>query len=154
MKVIFLDVHGVLCCMRSAAAYGGYPAAGNPMSWDRFDNTAIALLQAAVEVTGAKIVLASNWRESVNLDALEYRLGVKFVGTTRNSTGEKDTRGARIGDWLTANPSVTTYAILDDAAEDEFTKDQIYYLCQCSERNGFLLGHFDQMVEIFGVSPL
>jgi len=150
MKVIFLDIHGVLCCARSAAALGGYPAAGNPSAWYRFDNTAIALLRAAVAHTGAKVVLSSNWRETVNLDALEYRLGIKFVGTTRATTDETDTRGARVADWLAANPSVSAYAILDD--DMDFNPDQMACLCLSSKRNGFLLGHFDQMCELLGAA--
>lgn len=151
MKVIFLDIHGVLCCARSAAAYGGYPAAGNPSGWYRFDRCAITLLQAAIKHTGARVVLSSNWRESVNIDALEYCLGVKFVGTTRASSGDTDTRGARVADWLAANPSVTQYAILDD--DMDFNPDQMPKLCLSSKRNGFLLGHYDQLCELMGAAP-
>lgn len=151
MKVIFLDIHGVLCCARSAAACGGYPAAGNPASWVRFDNTAIALLRTVVACTGANVVLSSNWRDEANLPALEYRLSTKFFDTTRPSSGEADTRGARVADWMTQHPEVDTYAILDD--DEDFNPDQARQLCLTSKRNGFLLGDFDQAVELLGVSP-
>lgn len=147
MKLIFLDIHGVLCSMRSAAAYGGYPAPGNPASWDRFDDTAIALLRAAVTHTGAKVVLASTWRESASIPALEYRLGVKIHDATRPASAE-DSRGARVLDWLAAHPEVDRYAILDD--DDDFYQNQMDKLCMTSKRNGFLLGHFDEMVELLG----
>jgi hypothetical protein len=149
MKVIFLDINGVLCSMRSAAAHGGYPAPGNPSSWDRFDETAIALLRAAVTHTGARVVLGSNWRDTVNLGALEYRLGVKIHDVTRAATEEGDSRGARVLDWLAAHPEVERYAILDD--DDDFYQNQMDRLCLTSKRNGFLLGHFDELVELLGV---
>ena len=148
MKVIFLDIHGVLCSMRSAAAYGGYPAAGNPASWDRFDDTAIALLRAAIAHTGARVVLSSTWRDEANLAALEYRFGVKIYDVTRASTGDTDTRGARVLDWLAAHPDADRYAILDD--DDDFYQNQMDKLCLTSKRNGFLLGHFDEMIELLG----
>lgn len=149
MKVIFLDITGVLCSMRSAAAHGGYPAPGNPASWDRFDETAIALLRAAVTHTGARVVLASTWRDIVNLGALEYRLGIKIHDVTRSSTADGDTRGARVVDWLAAHPEVERYAILDD--DDDFYQNQMDKLCLTSKRNGFLLGHFDELTELLGV---
>jgi hypothetical protein len=152
MKVIFLDINGVLCSMRSAAAHGGYPAPGNPSSWDRFDETAIALLRAAVTHTGARVVLGSNWRDTVNLGALEYRLGIKIHDVTRPATEEGDSRGARVLDWLAAHPEVERYAILDD--DDDFYQNQMDKLCLTSKRTGFLLGHYDEMTELLGVIPV
>lgn len=149
MKVIFLDIGGVLCSMRSAAAYGGYPMPENTTTWDRFDETAIALLQAAVMHTGAQVVLASTWRDTVSIPALEYRLGVKIHDVTREATEEGDTRGARVLDWMAAHPEVERYAILDD--DDDFYQNQMDKLCLTSKRNGFLLGHFDEMVELLGM---
>jgi hypothetical protein len=148
MKVLFLDIHGVLCSARSAAAYGGYPAPGNPASWDRFDQTAIDLLKSAVKLTGARIVLGSTWRETASIPALEYRLGLKIVGVTRPSI-EEDSRGGRLRDWLADHAEVERYAILDD--DEDFYAIQKDRLCLTSKRNGFLLGHFDELVEMLGM---
>lgn len=149
MKVLILDIHGVLCSARSAAAYGGYPAPGNPASWDRFDQTAIDLLKSAVKLTGARVVLGSTWRESASIPALEYRLGLKIMDVTRPSTAE-DSRGSRLRDWLAGHPEVERYAILDD--DEDFYAVQKDRLCLTSKRNGFLLGHFDELVEMLGMS--
>lgn len=147
MKVIFLDIDGVLCSMRSAAAHGGYPAAGNPMSWSKFDDTAIELLRTAIAETGAHVVLSSSWRTEVNMGALEYRLGLRLHGATRASA-ENDARGKQIEDWLLANPGVQRYAILDDG--EDMLPHQMDKLCRTSHRNGFLLGHYEELVELLG----
>lgn len=145
MKVIFLDIDGVLCSMRSAIAHGGYPQAANTATWNRFDRTAIALLRTAIDQTGAEIVLSSKWREEVNIPTLEYCLGIKILDTTRISI-DKEIRGAQIADWLASNPDVTRYAILDD--DEDMMPAQMDHLCRTSKRNGFLIGHYDELIEL------
>lgn len=142
MKVIFLDIDGVLCSMRSSAALGGYPAAGNPTSWGRFDDVAIRLLQEAIRHTGAVVVLSSTWRNEANREALQWRLGIRIADVTRAGT-EVEPRGAQIHDWLIRRPEVVSYAILDDDAD--MLQGQMPRLCQTSKRNGFLLAHYEQL---------
>lgn len=144
MKVIFLDIDGVLCCARSCVAHGGYPAAGNPVSWGKFDEVAIKLLQEAMRKTGAIVVLSSNWRSTVNLEALQWRLGIRIESTTREGT-EAEPRGAQIHDWLIRHSGVESYAILDD--DEDMLPDQMPHLCLTSKRNGFLLGHYEELLE-------
>lgn len=147
MKVIFLDIDGVLCSMRSSAAQGGYPAAGNPASWGKFDDTAVELLRTAIAETGAVVVLSSSWRTEVNIGALEYRLGLRIRDVTRASN-EDDMRGKQIGDWLATHDDVQRYAILDDG--EDMLPHQMDKLCRTSKRNGFLLGHYEELVEMLG----
>lgn len=144
MKVIFLDIDGVLCCARSCVAHGGYPAAGNPVSWGKFDEVAIKLLQEAMRKTGAIVVLSSNWRSTVNLEALQWRLGIRIESVTREGT-EAEPRGAQIHDWLIRHSAVEAYAILDD--DEDMLPDQMPHLCLTSKRNGFLLGHYEELLE-------
>lgn len=145
MKVIFLDIDGVLCCARSCAALGGYPAAGNPVSWGKFDEVAIKLLQDLIRKTGSIIVLSSSWRNEANLDALQWRLSVRIEDVTRASATPTEYRGAQIHDWLIRHPGVEAYAILDD--DEDMLPDQMPHLCLTSKRNGFLLGHYDVLLE-------
>lgn len=147
MKVIFLDIDGVLCSGRSGAAYDGYPKPTDVTTWDKFDRVAIDLLRAAIIKTNAKIVLSSSWRESVSIPTLEYCLGIKILDTTRIAI-EDDMRGNQIADWLQSNPDVTRYAVLDD--EDNLTAEQMDRLCRTSKRNGFLLGHYEELLELLG----
>lgn len=144
MKVIFLDIDGVLCCARSCVAHGGYPAAGNPVSWGKFDEVAIKLLQEAMRKTGAIVVLSSSWRSTVNLEALQWRLGIRIESVTREGT-EAEPRGAQIHDWLIRHSGVESYAILDD--DEDMLPDQMPHLCLTSKRNGFLLGHYEELLE-------
>lgn len=145
MKVIFLDIDGVLCSMRSSAALGGYPAAGNPTSWGKFDDVAIRLLQEAIRQTGAVIVLSSSWRNDVNREALQWRLGIRIEDVTRYGA-ESEPRGVQIHDWLLRNPGVTEYAILDD--DEDMLQDQMPRLCRTSKRNGFLLAHYEELIKL------
>lgn len=144
MKVIFLDIDGVLCCARSCVAHGGYPAAGNPVSWGKFDEVAIKLLQEAMRKTGAIVLLSSSWRSMVNLEALQWRLGIRIESVTREGA-EAEPRGAQIHDWLIRHSGVEAYAILDD--DEDMLPYQMPHLCLTSKRNGFLLGHYEELLE-------
>lgn len=148
MKVIFLDIDGVLCSMRSEKAYYGSPEAGDPSTWDRFDHCAIDLLKRALKETDAKVVLSSNWRGAVNMPTLEYCLGIKIIDRTRDPASADELRGQQIQDWLAAHPEVTRYAILDD--DEDMLPAQLDKLCRTSKRNGFLLGHYDELLELLG----
>lgn len=144
MKVIFLDIDGVLCSMRSSMAYSGPPVAAETSTWTKFDEVSIRLLQEAVRSTGAVVVLTSSWRGKVGKELLQWRLGVRLEDVTRP---EKDgeVRGNQIKDWLDDHPEVTHYAILDD--DEDMLPEQMPHLILTSKRNGFLLGHYDQLCE-------
>src|SRR5690606_20696318 len=118
VKVIFLDIDGVLNSTRSSAALGGMPWPGlkKERDWQLFDPVAVGLLRRACEKTGAVCVLSSSWRallDDFGLQDLAQRLGVKIIGRTRTTQGG-EIRGKQIADWLEAHPEVDAYAILDD----------------------------------------
>ena len=112
MKVIFLDVDGVLNSAR-----------------DRFSTKLVSeyhfdFLKELVDATGAKIVLSSSWRIGFNamrhpeknlLTKLESR-GLEIYDFTPIMTG---TRGDEIREWLTTHP-VDSFVILDD--EDDMAE--------------------------------
>lgn len=148
MKVLFLDIGGVVYSDRSRIAYGAHPEPHDPSTWEGFDPTAIHLLRKALSVTGAHVVLSSSWRDRVNLPTLEYALGVKIMDRTRDAIDPTELRGQQIHDWLMQHPEVTRYAILDD--DDFMLPSQMEKLCRSSKRNGFLLGHYDELVELLG----
>lgn len=148
MKVIFLDINGVLASTRSNIAYGGEPMPEDSTTWNRFDRCAVDLLRAAIGATGAVVVLSSNWRHTVNIPTLEYALGVRIVDVTRPGISPEEARGEQIQEWLNAHPEVSHYAILDD--EENMLSNQMDRLCRTSKRNGFLLGHYDELMELLG----
>ena len=53
MKIIFLDVDGVLNCKSSKSRCGGFLG---------IDDSKVKLLKEIIDITGAKIVLSSSWR--------------------------------------------------------------------------------------------
>lgn len=66
MKIIFLDIDGVLNSHASCSALGGVPWPMKPYNWGFFDRVAVGLLRKAVNQTGAVCVLSSSWRHHLD----------------------------------------------------------------------------------------
>lgn len=108
MKVIFLDIDGVVNCATTKQRHGGFIG---------IDPEKAELVKRLIKNTGAKVVLSSTWR----LDE-ESREHVKLVVTDfidvtprfRFDHIRGDRRGEEVADGLSRHPEVTRYAILDD----------------------------------------
>ena len=120
MKVIFLDVDGVL-----NSAQDGY-------SIRLKTDSHLKLLQYIVKETGAKIVLSSSWRigftpASKNLLARFKEYGLELMDCTPELSGT--CRGDEIRKWLEefeVENDVERFAILDDEADmAEFTESNL-----------------------------
>src|SRR6195952_3987096 len=103
MKVIFLDIDGVLNCN------------GTPNS-RKFpyvvDDKLLARLQKLIDATGAKVVLSSSWRcDPIGLLAAKH-YGVPFIDICPDEP--KDPRCNEVRAWLSDHPEVTRYAVIDD----------------------------------------
>ena len=127
MKIIFLDIDGVLNNVRTQEMFEDYIF----ISDDK-----ILLLKELIDKTGAKVVLSSSWRkgwrfkdtnprcanEDVRLfNALELKL--KEYGITLISyTGHFWNRGKEIEDWLNNwnGEKIESFVILDDMDSAEF----------------------------------
>ena len=116
MKVIFLDVDGVL-----NSAQDGY-------SIRLRTDSHLKLLQRIIKETGAKIVLSSSWRigftpASRNLLARFKEYGLELMDCTPELPAS--CRGDEIRQWLTDNVynyDIENFVILDDEADmAEFT---------------------------------
>jgi hypothetical protein len=145
MKVIFLDIDGVMNCQEEMLAM----LKQNPKNRSDVSlpsPTKCKLLKQLVEETGAEIVLSSSWRLSLNaiqniidtfrpyglrLDGFtqECVSQIKFKGTKYENIKPKHThkgwegyyiedRGAEIAYWLLRHPEVTNFVILDDESSD------------------------------------
>lgn len=117
MKVIFLDVDGVLNHASSNALYslGGYNYMG-------IEPEKVALLNKIVEATGAHVVLSSAWRTMMNVqDFQSYMDSLGFVGQVIGATDvlRGHIRGDEIERWLTDWPGepVNSYVIIDDRTD-------------------------------------
>lgn len=115
MKIIFLDIDGVL----------------NSNRYDRertetqgnIDKTRLPLLKRIVDATSAKIVLISSWRShwdknSEKCDGVGKQLNAVFEEAGLeifDKTGFSACRCDEIKAWLTQNPSVTSFVVIDDS---------------------------------------
>jgi hypothetical protein len=103
MKVIFLDIDGVLNCKKTH----------NPRKFPYVvDQTLLKRFKSLIERTGAKVVLSSTWRvDPVGVMAAE-RAGVPFIDTCPDMPGEA--RCKEIQTWLAEHPDVSRFVVIDD----------------------------------------
>jgi hypothetical protein len=110
MKVIFLDIDGVLNCKKTP----------NPRKLPYVvDKRLLARLKRLLNQTGAKVVLSSSWRiDPVGLFAAKH-CGVPFIGACPDLP--RSPRCREVHKWLEAHPGVTRYVVIDD--EDDGLDD-------------------------------
>ena len=136
MKVIFLDVDGVLNDFSSSANI-----------WDDTPtDTHLKCLKLIVDETGAEIVLSSSWRLFMkNRKVVEKRLadfGMKFISCTL----ELRDRAEEIEEWLSRHPEVDKFVILDD--ECASLKRLKANLVQTTIAYGLLPTHVQKAIKI------
>jgi hypothetical protein len=103
MKVIFLDIDGVLNC----------DSTENPRHFPyRTDPALLARLKRLLELTGAQVVLSSTWRyDPAGLFSARNQ-GVPFIDCIPDLQGEP--RRKEILAWLQQRPEVDRFVVLDD----------------------------------------
>lgn len=119
MKVLFLDIDGVLNTASFLRAHGDFCLAIDP---EKFQ-----LIKEIVESTGAFIVLTSSWREhwekeeekcdasGLEINRIFHRHGLsifdktEFLGTSREEEIEA---------WLSLHPEVKSFVAIDDMVLD------------------------------------
>lgn len=117
MKVIFLDIDGVLNCI------GTNMSANAIESSSQMSSERVGLLNYILDNTDAQIVISSTWRKLYTISELQIFLmnfGLKkkyhdvIVGSTPSKGG--GFRGREIEQWLKDNP-VDNFVILDDDSD-------------------------------------
>jgi hypothetical protein len=112
MKLIFLDIDGVLVTTKSLMAGNEY----------RFDKECIKNLLEIITVTEAKIVISSSWREDRTLIQLQKLfekngLGNNIIDVTPIH-GEHEIRGSEIKAFLEkCDLEIERFVIIDDDEE-------------------------------------
>lgn len=119
MKVLFLDIDGVLNCEttweRLGDEFGIYRAMMG------IDFRLVELLKDWLrDHPEVEVVLSSTWRLDERMAAEVKRRGIDFIAMTRNL----GPRSREIADWLAAHPQVTHYAILDDIPQFAATQQR------------------------------
>ena len=121
MKIVFLDIDGVLNCNQTP----------NPRKFPFIiDPVLLGRLNRLLELTGANVVLTSNWRYDPAGMFSARHYGVPFVDTTPDLPNEP--RCNPILDWLRRHPDVERFIVVDD--EDDELDD--LPLFQPSRRTG------------------
>ena len=146
MKILFLDVDGVLNSLAYCATRGVPPVQLEAVDAWHLDPAAVLRLNELIEVTGAKVVLSSDWRMApekpgmVRTEAALRRRGATFrlhdatpVLTMKQRRdrfgamwqGTYTPRGFEIQCWLDEHPQVERIAIVDDEPEMEHLMDRL-----------------------------
>lgn len=107
MKILFLDIDGVLNCASTTERIDRGIFAGMIGLDAGLVKTFLDWLARHPDV---KIVISSTWREDERLLDIIREANIPYIGVTRNMKN----RTTEIADWLAAHPQVTAYAILDD----------------------------------------
>jgi hypothetical protein len=107
MKVVFLDIDGVLNCDKTP----------NPRKFPYVvDKKLLARFKKLLERTRAKVVLTSSWRcDPIGLLAAKY-WDIPFIDICPDKP--KSPRGNEMREWLKNHPTVTRFAVLDDEDDD------------------------------------
>ena len=103
MKVIFLDIDGVLNCSKTRNTRK-LPYVIDPKLLKRF--------KRVLKRTGAKVVLSSTWRYDPAGLFSAKRWGLPFISITPDKP--RQPRRNEILSWLKDHPRVKRYAVVDD----------------------------------------
>jgi hypothetical protein len=113
LRVIFLDVDGVICCNRVG----------------HLEEAKLRTLREVVDRTGAHVVLSTDWRRAPKLkerlQATLHQFGIRCIGATQQLDRYMPVRPREIVSWLegyesqrtrqsTAHPPVSTWVAIDD----------------------------------------
>ena len=134
MKVIFLDIDGVLNCHKTP----------NPRKFPYvIDDGLLARFRQLIERTGASVVLSSTWRyDPAGIFSAKHS-GVPFIDITPDMPDQPRCR--EILTWIRNHPEVTRYAVIDD--EDDELDGLPFF--QPSSRTGLTEKIVAAVAEIF-----
>jgi hypothetical protein len=149
LKVLFLDIDGVLASVKSCIALGGWPRGVEPKDLPLFDPVALGLLRSLCETAGVSIVISSTWRLMHGWDRIGRGLDLPTMGATPRLCG---IRGDEIAAWMLDYPGVIeSYAILDD--DSDMLSDQMANFVKVSGTDGLSYENFKDLCTIFRVNP-
>lgn len=136
MKVIFLDVDGVL----NSDEYIKGTIKSNIQGIEKHvDVEKIKLLRQAIDQTNAKVVLTSSWRLTKMAQEL-IKLLITYGIYADSTPYIRNERGLEIKQWLADNQNVEDFVILDDEIFDSYDEGLMKKLVKISNGNGHNLG--------------
>lgn len=165
MKIIFLDIDGVLVTGKYSREQYENKSWSRDRYGDGFDATAVAALTRILTATDAKIVVSSTWRDSGLPSLLEMwalrQLPGEVIGVTPRLSHRF--RGLEINDWLSGRgfyhinhsssiqqqycqmSSIESYVILDD--DSDMTLNQLHHFICTDPEYGLTEADADQAIE-------
>lgn len=141
MRVIFLDVDGVLVTSRTEHILISRFAA--------FDADAVREMNRLTKATGAKFVLSSSWRRNERVKSMRrYMKSQGLIGELLDFTGiRRDSdRRREILDWLDHQSVRPEFVIVDD--EYDFLELEARRI-QTRKETGFTAEHCDRALKLF-----
>jgi len=150
MKVLFLDIDGVL----SSLASQSQPKV--EISWaipeerlvEDFDPDCIARLITIVKQTGASIVISSSWRKLFEKQTLVNHFKKYGIDCIVDMTPDlKQHRGLEIQAWLNEHKDIEKFAILDD---DNDMFHLAPYLIKTNWKYGLTEDNANKVIEMLG----
>jgi hypothetical protein len=152
MRVVFLDIDGVLCTPRAALALGDSGVIR------AFDPIAIQFLNRLYEAAPYLLVMTSTWRRDIGAKTAVKASGCYAQFHTDWRTGDRwasgdivesmHARPAEIRDWLEKN-GPAEFLILDD---DPFawTPEQASRVVECDSYDGISFAAMNKAFDLFG----
>lgn len=140
-KIIFLDVDGVFNSYRTNFGLGPIPFRPVEEQRHRFDWCAIGLIRRLTQDDlSVRVVLSSTWRmgDEKNWQNCRDFFDLPMIGRTPYMPD--GCRGDEIAYWLSKNPEVENYVIVDD--DSDMLAEQAPHFVQTTFREGFLYRHF------------
>ena len=137
MKVLFLDIDGVLCL-------GNDP--------DLLEIPQLLNLQQIVKETGIKVVLSSDWRRKavwlkLAIDQMGF-FGIKIFDTTPIHFSRK-IRWQEIQEWLDEHEDTEKFAVLDDDTGAMIPDQAETFFFTDYDLGGLNLNVVEQLIQYF-----
>lgn len=150
MKIVFLDIDGVLNHELFYRGYSKYPRKTIKRPLDQIDQGSVEILNELVKATEAKIVISSTWRINYSPKEMQgflehFGFIGEVIGSTPRCPEKYSVRGNEIMAWIKENEKLIgqdsayydQYVIFDDDS------DMLYW-----QRNNFI--HVDRYC---GITP-
>lgn len=156
MKIIFLDINGVLDSVESKLATDKRLG-----ETKRFDPISIGLIKRLCETTGALIVITSTLRKRLGppefikiFSNYNWPEVGKYFGGVTSVSGSNDREleiSLFLHDIKNSTKEDIEFIIIDDDSEDYVTDQIIARYLHVSNVNGFRVQHFCKALRMFGM---
>jgi hypothetical protein len=144
MNIMFLDIDGVVCTLRSQYAYG------ERVLMEAWDITCCQMLRRLCEANDYKIVCSSTWRNNRRTGAYFATFGlIQLLHKDWRTPFLTGIRGNEIKKWLDDHSNTKNYVIIDD--DKDFLEEQKIRLIHVDDNyNGFSVKNFDEADKLMG----